>query len=346
MTNDVKVEEINELLKKIKVLIDSLGDMGDQNIDMINVFKQHFSEINTVFSEISSSIQSLHNKSGIVDNITDVISSVARQTNLLAINASIEAARAGEHGRTFAVVADEVKKLSVQTSNSAIDIKKTVDEIQLEISSAKNNIEIIGSSFGQLSFQSKDLQKDLGLYGKEMERSVSDMLNKIEKVYSSHHFSSDVNTSFNQFQNSIDQVSETIIKSNTNLLGVYFQTNPQLLNHLKPHDLGIGVYSFWENGRIEKMKALRIKDFTPSNSYMAWYYNPANARKGLWSSIHYDSYSKKELISYGCPLYKNSQLIGVGGADIDYEYFRKMSQKELMNDITENINLLSKYGMD
>ncbi|WP_397459860.1 methyl-accepting chemotaxis protein [Pseudomonas asplenii] len=75
-------------------------------------------------------VNALADSSTQIGQVLDVISSIAQQTNLLALNAAIEAARAGEQGRGFAVVADEVRHLASNTQHSVEQVRSVIETLQ------------------------------------------------------------------------------------------------------------------------------------------------------------------------------------------------------------------------
>lgn len=100
--------------------------------------------------EASASVVRLRESSSAIGNVVDLISAIARQTSLLALNSTIEAARAGAAGRGFAVVAQEVKALALQTQEATEDIRKKIETLQSDAGASVAAVERIAGAIDQL----------------------------------------------------------------------------------------------------------------------------------------------------------------------------------------------------
>jgi methyl-accepting chemotaxis protein len=106
-----------------------------------NTCQQSITKLAHEVVNASEIISELDRNSQQITGIVQTISSIAEQTNLLALNAAIEAARAGEQGRGFAVVADEVRVLSQRTHSSTQEITSMISVLQASTQSAVKTME-------------------------------------------------------------------------------------------------------------------------------------------------------------------------------------------------------------
>ncbi len=181
--------------------------------------------------ELSTSLENLTRDAEEIKSVLDIISDIAEQTNLLALNAAIEAARAGEHGRGFAVVADEVRKLAENTQKSLTAINASISIIVQNISSASQQVQSNASGAVKLVEMSDSMKitidelrettqttYDLSISDIEnsenIKNSAQDALNKITDTISiaknNHNMVEQITKSAELITNSTQSMNEKI----------------------------------------------------------------------------------------------------------------------------------------
>jgi len=150
----------------------------------------------TVMDETSHSINDLKNFSQEVSKMTEIITDIADETNLIALNAAIEAARAGEHGRGFAVVADKIRELAEVSRDNAKDISRVLNKINDQINVV--SLKAVNSKESVLSLV-------------ENSHKISESFEKVEDTFNL------ISTSLSNFQNEFTNASTMLQTVDSNL---------------------------------------------------------------------------------------------------------------------------------
>lgn len=189
------MEQLSNLSDEIHTATQDTGILADISIVTLEYINKGITCVSALASEIedtvsaqneaSKNVDILAEKSISIGEISNTISQIATQTNLLSLNAAIEAARAGEAGKGFSVVANEIKKLSEETAVSTERIIQIIQEIQREIGLAKSNMDMAEKSTAQYvenMDETKSVFVDINNKVDIMNTSVLSLVASINKV--------------------------------------------------------------------------------------------------------------------------------------------------------------------
>jgi methyl-accepting chemotaxis protein len=167
----------------------------------------NINELGEAVSHVATQLQQLQTSADNIQRITDVIKSVAEQTNLLALNAAIEAARAGEQGRGFAVVADEVRALARRTQESTAEIQQIIHAVQSGAAQAMQAMKV-----------SQEKTRTTTVFASRAGQSITDITAAVSRI---HDMNTQIATAAEEQSYAAEEINKNVIR----VVGLVQSTN-------------------------------------------------------------------------------------------------------------------------
>ncbi len=235
-TSDIShfVDGLEQMNKSVQHVLQNITQTAhaseaaeQQAMDGVNIVAEAQNNINTMTQQMTitgETLTTLENDAQQVGQVLQVITGIAEQTNLLALNAAIEAARAGEQGRGFAVVADEVRTLAQHTQEATVEIRDITERLQSQSKAAVSAMNIsheqVNLSVEKTDNTTSSLQK--------IKISIDEINSKTKIIMTASEQQSVMSNTINEDMSKISEIAITTEQSVSKLASISQNIDAQM----------------------------------------------------------------------------------------------------------------------
>ncbi|MBB1311840.1 MULTISPECIES: methyl-accepting chemotaxis protein [unclassified Pseudoalteromonas] len=286
----------------------------------LQIATQQIDSLSNSITNVASKLDLLLKSATDIQSITQVIQTIAEQTNLLALNAAIEAARAGEQGRGFAVVADEVRNLANKTNQATKQIAQMLTEINTNSVQTNDDMKQVSLQSDEVKTELENVTQAFLTINHDITDSSSTLENMQQAVSAFQQATTQINTSVSSISHLLAEIATkgNSISSQAAMLSIGSETIFRELSKVEHNAFFKPILNAATTASnaiaVKFTELLETKQLTEKQLFSQEYQAIKNTNPTKYTTP-YDTLTDKILPPIQEPILENDKILFAGAVD-------------------------------